>query len=304
MSQELRLADGPCIPLGDSSYVPMGLMEGLKQLGDFGVQFSFSAFGVRIRILLTDRRLLSQTLERLPPGWTPDPADQPSQTYLISSTIRAAGTCRVQFSLYENEVLIRRAIAGGSILDALESRLQIHVAEFADPGLFVHAGVVGWQGRALVLPGSSFAGKSTLVHALVRAGATYYSDEYAVLDHEGRVLPYRRRISLRGNDCEPSRRIDMNASGPEDPPPPPLPIGLVAMSTYVDGADWQSHQVSGGAAFVALCGQTVAIRRRPEDTFAIMEKIVASATVIEVTRGEAGPAAVRLLQECGSRQEA
>src|ERR671929_229610 len=60
-----------------------------------------------------------------------------------------------------------------------------------------HAGVVGWQGRAILIPGRSFSGKSTLVAALVRAGATYYSDEFAVLDERGRVHPFPKKLSMR-----------------------------------------------------------------------------------------------------------
>ncbi len=37
--------------------------------------------------------------------------------------------------------------------------------------LWLHAGAVAWRGRALVLPGSPFAGKSTLVAALLDRGA-------------------------------------------------------------------------------------------------------------------------------------
>jgi hypothetical protein len=66
------------------------------------------------------------------------------------------------------------------ILDAFENHLQLWVAEGAPRHAFVHAGVVGWRGRAMVIPRSSHSGKSTLAAALIRAGATYYSDEYAV----------------------------------------------------------------------------------------------------------------------------
>ena len=51
---------------------------------------------------------------------------------------------------------------------------------FPDP---VFPTIVTWgRGRAIVIPGRTFSGKSTLVAELVRAGATYYSDEYAVED--------------------------------------------------------------------------------------------------------------------------
>jgi uridine kinase len=41
----------------------------------------------------------------------------------------------------------------------------------------------------IAIPGRSFSGKTSLVTALVRAGAVYYSDEFAVIDRDGLVRP-------------------------------------------------------------------------------------------------------------------
>src|SRR5581483_1001800 len=60
---------------------------------------------------------------------------------------------------------------------ALESQAHQQLATLTEKAVFVHAGVVAWRGRALVIPGPSNSGKSTLVAALVAAGAAYYSDE-------------------------------------------------------------------------------------------------------------------------------
>ena len=48
-----------------------------------------------------------------------------------------------------------------------------------------------------MIPGSSFSGKTTLVRALVDAGAVYYSDEFAALDETGRVFRYAKWLSVR-----------------------------------------------------------------------------------------------------------
>ena len=64
------------------------------------------------------------------------------------------------------------------------------VAFRAPDQIFLHAGAVAYLGRMIVLPAAALTGKSTLVAALVRAGATYYSDQFAVVDEQGRVHPY------------------------------------------------------------------------------------------------------------------
>ncbi|MDQ3657260.1 MAG: hypothetical protein M3457_19575 [Chloroflexota bacterium] len=172
-------------------------------------------------------------------------------------------------------------------MEELESSMQIFVAEFATPYLFVHAGVVEWNGRAIVLPGSSFAGKSTLVTALVNAGATYYSDEYAVFDDEGKVLPYRRRISLREGPLGPAGRVEIGqpteAASAGDAA---IPVGVVLLTRYRYEAPWECARLEQGSAIMALCEHTVAIQRRPVDTFAILGNVVGSASVFRGSRGD------------------
>src|SRR5262252_9289207 len=62
--------------------------------------------------------------------------------------------------------------------DGLRPLIELSLAECASTGVFVHAGVVAWRNAAMVVPGTSHAGKSTLIAELVRCGARYYSDEY------------------------------------------------------------------------------------------------------------------------------
>ena len=70
-------------------------------------------------------------------------------------------------------------------LGALEAELYFHVAELLRTTISIHAGVAVHRGRAIVTPGPAFSGKTTLIAALVRAGALYFSDEYAFLDKDG-----------------------------------------------------------------------------------------------------------------------
>lgn len=65
------------------------------------------------------------------------------------------------------------------------------------PALALHAGVVARAGRALVLPGPSGHGKSTLVAALLRAGWDYVSDESLCLRwDDGALVAYPRPLGL------------------------------------------------------------------------------------------------------------
>jgi len=258
--------------------------------GGPGCELMFEAFGLRIRIWIYDASMLKAVIERLPPHWRAAEAGDGavSRTFRIEHTDcfpekrSPAGVW-----LTSDDKMLAWAPTNDLILDAVESQLQQYVAEYAEPFLFVHAGVVRWRGVTIILPGASYSGKSTLVAALVDAGATYYSDEYAVLNHDGQVMPYGRRLSLRDGPLGPAGRLNLSRNGPRpEDARHPAPIDLVLFSTYRQGANWSHEPLDHLMALMALCEHTVAIQRRPADTFAILGKVAKSAHVYRGVRGD------------------
>jgi len=179
-------------------------------------------------------------------------------------------------------------------LDELAHELILHVAEFSPDRVFVHAGVVAWHGRALVLPGASFAGKTTLVAELVRAGAVYYSDEYAVLDAEGRVHPYARELAMRGEGSEAQSPLSVAALGGISGSMP-LPVSHVVFAEYAEGAAWRPLPVSPGMAALEMLRHAVPVQRTPERVMATLGRMLEDATAVRSPRGEAKDAAQALL---------
>ena len=186
--------------------------------------------------------------------------------------------------LYANAQRVARTMKLEQVFQALESDLQLYVAEGARQRLFVHAGVVGWRGRAIIIPGRSFSGKSTLVAALVRAGATYYSDEYAVFDAQGRVHPYARPLMIREGANGRSQVRPEDLGGP--PGVKPLPVGLVVVTSHRPGGQWRPRRLSLGRAVIALLDHTVSARRQPEEALTTLLRVVAQALVLKGARGE------------------
>jgi hypothetical protein len=167
------------------------LLEKLDRL-DWTAGISFVSYGVRVGIRVNNPSVLDELWACLPPGWKSSASPLVDRLYSVIARGRlgqfSSGSFDLLFAGVERLVRTKRR---EELLYALESDLQLHVAEMARRRVFVHAGVVGWGGQAIVIPGRSYTGKSTLVAALVRAGATYYSDEYAVLDAQGLVTPIR-----------------------------------------------------------------------------------------------------------------
>jgi Rps23 Pro-64 3,4-dihydroxylase Tpa1-like proline 4-hydroxylase len=157
--------------------------------------------------------------------------------------------------------------------------------------LFVHAGVVGWRGLAIVIPGRSYAGKSTLVAELVRRGAVYYSDEFAVLDDTARVHPYRRTLVLRDDGRRPE---DLRLVR-EDAPAEPLPIGLIVAGSYQPRATWRPTIVRGVRAVLPLIDGTVLARDESARMLRLAARVAPTIVTLQGPRPDATDVAAQLL---------
>lgn len=235
---------------------------------------------------------------RLPPGWEASPAVAVDRLY----SLRVAGGgnsrrhgVRGLNLLYGDIARLARTERLEEALDTFESDLQLYVAEEGRHRVFVHAGVVGWKGRAVVMPGRSMSGKSTLVAELVRAGATYYSDEFAVLDRRGRVHPFARPLSLRTGRAGRQRKLaveSLNGTSGDRP----LTAGLIVVSEYREGARWRPCRLSGGRGLLALLANTISARRQPEVALDTLRQLAAHAPVLKGVRGEAKEVASLILE--------
>src|SRR5579862_5116240 len=156
-------------------------MQKLDRLG-WAAGICFRSYGVRIGIRTNTPEVLDRLPPLLPPGWKP--GTSPIVDVLYSLKVGSGKPARIRqyHLLYSGPRRVARSLELEELFEPLESDLQALVAGAARRRVFVHAGVVGWKGQAIVIPGRSYSGKTLLVAALVRAGATYYSDEYAVLD--------------------------------------------------------------------------------------------------------------------------
>jgi len=179
-------------------------------------------------------------------------------------------------------------------LDLLEDRLRFDVACTSSEHLFVHAGVVGLDGRALVIPGSSGTGKSHLVAALVAAGALYYSDEFALIDSQGRVHPYAQKLSLAKTHGRPKRRtspVELGGRvGIE-----PLPVGLILVTRYRPGAQYRPAALSPAQTVLELLAHVVRAREAPREALERLQRVALCARALTSERGDAGRLADEIL---------
>lgn len=259
---------------------------------------SFLAYGLRIGIRANRSEVLKRCLDHLPPRWKSASSPVVDCLYSVIGD-GSAGQSKVRSYnlLYAGPFRLARTMDLDKVFEILESDLQVYIAERARNRLFVHAGVVGWQGRAIIIPGSSFSGKTTLVAALIRAGATYYSDEYAVFDRRGRVHPYPRPLCIRQENNGRSKRLPVEAFGGV-PGDKPLRVGLIVFTGYQPGKKWRTRSLSPGQAALGLLAHTVPARRRPKSALATIRRVVPGTKVLKGVRGEAEQIVDSLLRSC------
>ena len=216
---------------------------------------------------------------RLPPGWAARASSRVDCLYsIIVGDEAPRGGLRRFHLLYADAARLARTNRMDEVLESFETDVEWSVAALAPKLVFVHAGVVGWQGRAILVPGRSGSGKTRLVEAFVRAGATYYSDEYAILDARGRVHPFARPLNRRSGDAGMER------------------IAAAELGARI-GARWRPRRLSPGRATIALLAHTLPARLRPAPSLAALSRVTRSALAFKGVRGEAEDLARAVLTE-------
>lgn len=247
-------------------------------------QINFQAFGVNIGIRsggAFDLRKMSDRLSDIFPNGF-QKIKKSEVVHLYSIVEKGAGA----FGLYKNEEEIFVKTTENCLIEYLESHLRSTVAELAIGKVFIHAGVVGWNERAIVIPGSSFAGKTTLVVELVKRGAVYFSDEYAVLDEQGLVYPYPKKLSIRGI-IDDYRQLDFTVeelNGKRGVKP--LPVGAVLLTEYQKGSRAKIKVQSRGRGLLEILRHSFALRQNPESVLSVLSEMVKYAIILQVKRGE------------------
>ncbi|MGE3517508.1 MAG: nucleotidyltransferase family protein [Vicinamibacterales bacterium] len=253
------------------------------------------AYGQRIRFEAQGgaRALIEPILCRLPPFRRGDPASTPDRIYEITR-LPHDGAPPVHYRIAVDH---RPIISAWSVDDAAEqaaSDLQNFLVLTAPGVTFLHAGVVCVKGRAIVLPGCSGAGKSTLVAALLRQGATYASDEFALVRADGRVEPYARRLVLRNGTDRQERRIDPADSGARVAQVA-APAACVLFTSYSEGATFSPQPLPRSQALLQLLRHCPGAHARPDETLAALRALAASATAWATPRGDADDVAKTMM---------
>lgn len=275
---------------------PSPCQEGVDRLG-WKAGSVHDCPGARIGLRASDKSGLARLTAWLPRAVRPSRARTVPvlYSYLADGPGPTKGSKRFHI-LYRNFTRLARSLDLEDVERAFKRDISSVVGEHASRRVFVHAGVVAVDGGAVVIPGKSFSGKTTLTRALVEQGGVYYSDEFAVIDSKGRVSPWTEPLSIR-------------MDGPKAPglPHSPealgfrsgrrvLPVRLVVMTSFANGRRFRPRDETRSRGALGLLEHTVPARRRPRAVLRALSEAVAGARVIRGRRGEAEQAAREILR--------
>jgi hypothetical protein len=194
----------------------------------------------------------------------------------------------------ERRLAVEQGVRGGGILvrvegepspggwSRLESELTFFAAEHLSHQVAVHAGVLRHRGRAILLPGASHSGKSSLCVAAASLGVDVLTDEYALIDPgTGRTTGWPRPVRRRTPDGGVQRLDLVVGSGP-------LSVAAVAVLRFDHAARGWGRPVSPARAVLGILENTVCARTRPGAALDAACAIARSCDVaLEGPRGEA-----------------
>jgi hypothetical protein len=255
--------------------------------------FAFRPYEQYLGIRTNRPDLLEPLKKLLLPGWSTEPIAEVDYLFSVYAETGADGS--TTYAIYGDSSEILRTARASDIATAIDAWLHIVVAHFASHRLFVHAGAVVWKDRAILIPGASMSGKSTLVAALVDQGARYWSDDFAVLDGEARVFSYPVPLQLR--------TTQQVISAPDLGWKPDLGgvrVGLIAILPYKSGAQLRLRKISPAKATMELIQNTVTAVRDFERWMRLLPDLTSQCVCLKGTRNEAAPAAERLLERIES----
>lgn len=271
------------------------LNRNLLRQSNFDQEVCFESYGVKVAVRSNDATVLDTALDEARKALAGSVAIVDNKGFEAGHSFSFELDTGGRWTFYHDGEYVATDKPGRWLLQFFNTRLRYAVVENAEAKVFLHAGVVGWRDKAIILPARSMHGKTTLVSELVRQGATYYSDEYAVLDEAGCVHPYARMLSVR----KPGEMIQELDVPPEELGgeigSDPIEVGLVVLTEYQGNRDWRPQALTTGEGILEVMLHSLPLRARPQFTLQVLSAAMRNAKILKGPRGEARDAARLIL---------
>ena len=276
---------------GGASQKPSRLRRVKKS--DFQHHLFIESFGVKINFTTNTpdgiediRQMLAQTLA----GCSRE--IEPTET---EHHFRLVRNFSGKDSFYKEDEQIYSNLQREWTVEEMSSKVRITVAEFAVGRVFLHSGAVCWKGKAIIYPAATFSGKTALTAALVKRGATYYSDEYAIIDENGFLHPFPKTLSIRGivDDYTQVEHPVETLGGKTGKKK--IPVGMVLITKYSKNAVWKPQILTPARGIMAMLKDAIPIRTYPDYVLKVLKQLSNTAKVVKSRRGDVEKSADSIL---------
>lgn len=199
-----------------------------------------------------------------------------------------------RFRLWVNGEPVAEAVQPRELADAAINAIDETVIRCMRGMHAVHAGAVSIGGRGLLLPGRTHAGKSSLVAELLRRGARYFSDEYALIDPAGRVHAYPRPLLMRNGSPKQFPMLPEECDSTVESAS--APVKWILFLEYKPEARWSVSEISQGVAVMSLLKNTPHALAEAPEMVGSFDRAVRGAVCLGGERGEAADAVSEILR--------
>ncbi len=250
--------------------------------------YAFEAFGVKVGVRSNDETAIKKVVNGLPFLLPTDIKEIPFEEnkHCFSLYIPKRNSKKKYWMNKDDEEIIDFSYSKEEF-DYFDSKIRLAVAEFAQDFVFLHAGVVSYKGKAIIVPAKSFSGKTTLVAEFSKRGLEYYSDEYAVIDQNGLVHPFTKKLSMRGIiDDYTQVDFDVEEMGGKKGVKP-IEVGLILVSKYTKKGKFNPKLETSGFGIIESIANSVSIRQNPKFVLQVLSIITNRAKIVKTGRGDA-----------------
>lgn len=251
---------------------------------EWSERFCLECYGSKINIRTDYGNLKSELLKYIPVIKQLDGFDELSNTVSLIT-----GQGKNTNGLYFNNepAMLFDRFEEDSIEFAADKILMIMAAVSLPSKIYLHAGAVVWNGFGILIPGTSFSGKTTLVKEFIEAGADYYSDDCIVLDDRGNMLPFPRDLAIRTDNGRVFKNAAnfgaKNGIGKEK-------IKLILFADYVKNSVWKARKLTGGESVLKLMDNFYyrsSVGHAPSEIIKILTNLTNQTLVYGGERGDA-----------------
>ena len=257
---------------------------------------SFTSFGVKISVQFDTIGDIEQLHVSLPPFAVLTEIHEKSD--FLYSVIVAKTSNHFSFISRNGEQIFKNK-GTKNIFSALEVFFATATANFAvDHGIFIHAGAVAWKDQGIIIPANSYDGKTTLTAEFAKLGATYFSDEYAIIDKNGELLAYPKTLSIRKPDEYDQTETPVEELGGLSATlNHSVKVKLILLTKFKKTVkSWKPAKISHANAMMELLKHTFPVRTFPETVIKNLHNLTKNAIVLKGNRGEAKEFAKQIIK--------